>query len=162
MSAPLVRCPGCDTGYDVSRRQPGARVRCPRCQAVLTVPPRDPPAREREAVTESAVLRRARGAPCARHPRAISRRRCSRCATAACLECLAPRPVDHLCAACAAQQELGGALPLDFGLLATPRLALRAFLPSFPGVLLWFLLATLAGVTLFALPGALGAAALAE
>ena len=57
----FLRCSGCETGYDVSRREPGKKVRCPRCSTVLVVPEADEVG---ESVTASSRLRRARGASC--------------------------------------------------------------------------------------------------
>ncbi len=160
MSVSLLRCSGCDTGYDVSQRTPGHKVRCPRCQTVLTVP--DPQAAEGAPVTESGILRRARGPSCARHPRAVARGRCARCEAATCRACQAPPPLDHLCGPCVTVQELGGVVKADFGLFATPRLALRAFLPSVAPIFLWSVFAALVGVTVCALPAALGGFAFLE
>lgn len=154
MSQPLlVSCPGCDTQYDVSRRAPGKRMRCPRCRGVVVVPERQPNAPPAQPqVTASSRLRRARGPACAAHPRRTAEGRCAGCGAHACQACWAPAPVDHFCARCAAERQLGGALPIDFGLLATPRLATRAMLASLGRLVGWTAFSVLATFTVFALP----------
>ena len=147
-------CEGCGTGYDVSRREPGSRVRCPKCRTVLEVPERSGP---QLPVTSSARLRRAQGAPCARHPRAIARSRCQRCRDAVCAACCAPEPVERYCARCAVELGLGGALPLDVGVATTYLQASSVFARSFLRILSWWLVATLAAFTLCALPIVVGA-----
>ncbi|MCO5166008.1 MAG: zinc-ribbon domain-containing protein [Planctomycetes bacterium] len=153
MSQPvLVSCPGCDTQYDVSRREPGRRMRCPRCRGVVVVPERKPEASASPQVTASSRLRRARGPACARHPRRTAEGRCAGCGAHACAACWAPAPVDHFCARCAEERHLGGALPIDFGLLATPRLAMTAMLGSLGRLVGWTAFSVLATFTVFALP----------
>lgn len=150
----VLRCSGCDTGYDVGGREPGQRLRCPRCKTVLTVPEPSP----FPMVSESAVLRRARGSPCAQHPKAIARARCTRCGNAACRACVAPAPIDHLCTGCADALGLGGAIPIDLGLLETPRLAARAFARQVLPILIWAVSAMLLSGLVWALPAVAGAA----
>jgi hypothetical protein len=149
----LVPCPGCSTRYDLSRRSPGKRVRCPKCQGVLVVPePVDelPPLGPEH--TSSARHRRARGPVCRTHPRQAAEERCGACQSFACSACLAPRPLDHLCASCVEDRGLGGALPIDFGPLATPRRALGAFARALPRVLVWNIAAVAASALFFGIP----------
>lgn len=152
MSHPLlVSCPGCDTQYDVSRRAPGKRLRCPRCRETVVVPEQAPDAPE-PRVSASSRIRRARGPACAVHPRRTADGRCAGCGAQACEECRAAAPVDHFCAACARERGLEGALPVDFGLLATPAAGMRALLASAPRLVLWTAFSILATFLVFSLP----------
>ncbi len=153
MTTALVPCPGCSTRYDLSRRSPGKRVRCPKCQGVLVVPePHDelPPLGPEHS--SSARLRRARGPVCNAHPRAMSDGRCDGCGAHACSACWAAPPIDHLCVACVDTRGLGAPLPIDFGPLATPRLALGPLLRTFPRALVWNVGAVAASSLLFGIP----------
>lgn len=162
MSQPLlVSCPGCDTTYDVSRRAPGKRLRCPRCGETVVVPerapdaappPPPPPPLTGPVVTGSSRLRRARGPACTRHPRRTADGRCAGCGAHCCETCWAPAPVDHLCARCAEGRGLEGALPVDFGLLATPAVAMRALGASVGRLVLWTLFSIAATFTIFSIP----------
>ncbi|MEZ0230918.1 MAG: hypothetical protein ACAI25_20030, partial [Planctomycetota bacterium] len=122
----------CGKSYDVSTRAPGARVRCRACQAVLTVPE----ARKLDAAarTASERLRRARGEPCPRHPKALALDPCERCQRWMCETCRAKAPSSHLCRDCAPEVGATQAIPLDFGLLATPAIGARLIGRALPRV----------------------------
>jgi hypothetical protein len=152
----LVPCPGCDTTYDVSQRTPGKRMRCPRCKGVVTVPERPAAVAAQPDVTASARIRRARGPACVNHPKRTSSGACAGCAGQVCEECWGPPSVEHLCARCVQERGLAGALPVDFGLLATPALAARALGQSVVRLLLWTLLSALATFVVFSIPIVLG------
>ena len=146
-TARLLTCNGCASSYDVSRRTPGKQVRCPKCRTVLVVPdPDEAPARDLR-LSSSSRLRRAKGATCRDHPRELATARCHGCAADVCERCRADSPVEHFCRGCAATRELGSALPTDFGLLATPLLALRALGGALGRMLAW----NLAGLVLVVL-----------
>lgn len=149
----LLQCNGCEARYDVGGREPGQRVRCPRCRAVLVVPERSPG----EDVTASQRLRRAQGPVCRRHPRVRASRRCEECGERVCARCAAPDPLDHLCASCAREAGLGGAIPLDFGFLAVWARAAAVFGRTFPRLVAWNILASLSAAGLCAIPGLVGA-----
>ena len=152
-AAHLLTCEGCATRYDVSKRTPGKQVRCPRCRTVMTVPAaRGAEAPRDSRLTASSRLRRAKGASCRDHPRELAIARCRACGADVCSRCRADAPVDHFCRACAAERQLAGALPVDFGLLRTPLLALSAMLRTLPRMLAWNLLALLLTVLVFAPP----------
>lgn len=143
----------CGKRYDVTTRAPGARVRCPTCNSVLVVPE---PRASAGAVTASERLRRARGQPCARHPKAIAGRACAECQQWMCDDCRAPRPATHLCQACALRLEATRAIPLDFGLLATTAMAAKLGLRAIPRVVTFNVIANAiqyALLALLALPG---------
>lgn len=152
----LVPCPGCDTRYDVGRREPGKKVRCPRCKAVLVVPEAAPAADEDELLGTSSRLRRARGPVCRWHPKRSATERCDGCQSWACADCWGPPPVDHVCRGCAEARGLEGAIAVDFGPLATPRVALAALGRALPKILVWNLASVLATFTVFGIPLALG------
>lgn len=151
-TARLLTCKGCSSSYDVSRRAPGKQVRCPKCRTVLVVPEveesEEPPARD-PRLSASSRLRRAKGATCRDHPRELSVARCRACAAEVCERCRAEPPVEHFCGACARERHIGGALPLDFGLLATPLHALRALVRSLWRMLVWNLAALVFVVVVF-------------
>ncbi len=152
MSQPLlVSCPGCDTQYDVSRRAPGKRLRCPRCREAVVVPERGSDALE-PVVSASSRIRRTRGPACAVHPKRAADGRCAGCGAQACEACWAPVPVDHFCARCASERGLEGALPVDFGLLATPALAMRALVGALGRLVLWTGFSILTVFLIFAIP----------
>lgn len=162
MASVYVLCPGCETRYDVARRAPGRRLRCPRCEGVLVVPeaaagpssgPSAGPASEGTAApTTSERLRRARGPTCRAHPRTLAEGRCTACRRPLCARCFAAPPIDDYCAECARARDLGPAVAVDFGLVATPLLAARALAKSLPRVLAWNLLALVASALLLAVP----------
>lgn len=157
MSHPLlVPCPGCDTTYDLSQRAPGKRMRCPRCRGVVTVPERPAAPTASPEITSSSRIRRARGPSCVVHPKRTSTGACAGCTSQVCDECWGPPPVDHLCARCVQERGLAGAIPVDFGLLATPALAARALARSIVRLVLWTLLSVVATMLVFTLPIALG------
>ena len=131
MSHPLlVPCPGCDTTYDVSQRAPGKRMRCPRCKGVVTVPERTLAPVASPEITASSRIRRARGPACVVHTKHTATGACAGCSSQVCDECWGPPSVDHLCTRCVKERGLDGAIPVDFGLLATPALAARALAQS--------------------------------
>ena len=150
----ILRCEGCDTGYDVSKRTPGKKVRCPRCKTVLIVP--EPSPENEQVVTSSSRLRKTRGPVCARHKKEVARVRCKGCNDAVCSKCLAPAPIEHLCEECAATRGLGGALKHDFGFRSTFRLAGKGFFPNFGRIVLWSLSAFLIALLVCVIPGYLG------
>lgn len=147
----LVSCPGCDTQYDVSRRAPGKRLRCPRCRETVVVPERATDAPE-PRLTASSRMRRTRGPACTVHPKRTAEGRCAGCAAQVCEACWAPAPVDHFCARCAQERGLEGALPVDFGLLATPALAMRALLSALGRLVLWTGFSILTVFLVFSIP----------
>jgi hypothetical protein len=149
-----LRCSGCDTRYDVSRRKPGKRVRCPRCQTVMRVP--EPGEGPSDPVTSSDILRRSKGPTCLAHKKERGVARCRDCRSWMCRGCQAPAPVSHYCERCADRRELAGALPLDFGVVPTTLLAVRAFAGSVLRCALWNFVSILATFTVFAVPIALG------
>ncbi len=131
----------CGKSYEVSTRPPGSKVKCRVCETVLTVPAErahDP------ARSASERLRRARGEPCARHPKALGVDPCERCGRWMCSACRAPAPSTHLCTDCAPAVGATSAIALDFGLLATTLVAGRIAWRALPWVILLNLLATAA------------------
>lgn len=150
----LLACDGCDTRYDVSERRAGKRVRCPKCRTVMVVPD---DLEDTNDTSTSTRLRRARGATCQRHRKTVAEATCDLCHAPMCARrCQGEAPIDHACRECAALLGLEPALPIDFGLLATYRLAFSAFFPTFGRVLLWGLIAFLVSVVVCGIPWLLG------
>jgi hypothetical protein len=147
----------CGKSYEVSTRAPGSKVKCRACETVLTVPGERPHDAARSA---SERLRRARGEPCARHPKTIALDPCERCGRWMCLACRAPAPSSHLCTDCAPAVGATSAIALDFGLLATALVAARITWRALPWV---FLLNALANAAkwLIVIPFGLAAIAIA-
>jgi len=130
----------CGKSYEVRARAPGTLVKCRACEKVLTVPA----ARQDDAVrSASERLRRARGEPCARHPKSLALDPCERCARWMCEACRAPAPSLHLCRDCAPAVFATQAIPLDFGILATPLIAARSAGRAFPYLVGFNVLASL-------------------
>ena len=149
----LLTCNGCETRYDVGTRPAGKRVRCPNCRRVLVIPPID----KASDVSASTRLRRTRGPSCARHGRSLAAGKCKLCGTRMCAaKCMAPAPVDHTCRDCAKHHDLGGALPIDFGVFPTYKLAAVAFAASFGRIVVWGILATLFALTVCGIPIVIG------
>ncbi len=129
----------CGKSYEVSAREPGTLVKCLACEKVLRIPA----ARLTDAVrTASERLRRARGEPCARHPKSLALDPCERCARWMCEACRAPAPSLHLCRDCAPAVFATEAIPVDFGILATPLIAARTVGRAFAYLAGFNLLAT--------------------
>jgi len=106
---------------------------------VLTVPgPRQVDTAARSA---SERLRRARGVPCAVHPKTLAALPCERCQAWMCEACRAKAPSSHLCRTCAPAVGATQALPVDFGFLATIAIAARIAWRSLSKVLVLNVLA---------------------